>query len=735
MEDSLKILLLEDSAVDAEIIHRFLQKEITKFEFRLAMNKRNFIETLEQYTPDVILSDNSLPQFNASEALAIVRNQWPHLPFILVTGTVSEEYAAGIIKQGADDYILKDRMTRLPAAIETALKQRRIMKEITDYRYAMDQSAIIAITDQTGIITYANENFCRISGYTTDELIGEDHRIINSGYHPDSYIRNLWVTIAHGKIWKGEFRNKAKDGTYYWVDTTIVPFLNEKNKPYQYLSIRTDITKKKKAEENLRRSELSLKEAQAITHISNWEIDYQQKVHRWSDEYYRIFGIGKEDVIPSAETFLAFIHPDDAAMSQKIVSEALNDYKDASLTFRFIRKDGAIRFGYSEWNFEFDKKEKPLRLFGILQDITEQKEAEIKLEQSFREKQALAERMSIILNTLPANIALLDNDGIIIEVNNSWKNFADDNGFTGKNYGIGDNYLDISNQSFGEEEDDGKTVAAGILKVLQHTTRDFVFEYACHSPDKQRWFRMVVTPLQEKEYNGVVVMHVDITQLRRLEHERMESKVEEQRRITEAILNAQEKERNSIGTELHDNVNQILVGTNLLLTMVRSEPQKVNDFISACIDNIQLAISENRKIAHELVAPNQDKEPLLIQIRNLSANMLEKAGMETRIMHRNFSEEKLNKEQKLAVYRILQEQCTNIIKYAEAKSVVLMLSTTNTIFRLTIADDGKGMDKEKTVSGIGLRNIESRLNVFSGEMSVESEPGKGFILEITIPLS
>lgn len=135
----------------------------------------------------------------------------------------------------------------------TDLKQaqqenQQLLQQLTAFKLALDESAIVAITNPDGVITYANEPFLGISGYSRQELIGRTHRLVNSGYHPRSFFKELWLTILRGDVWRGEICNRAKDGSLYWVDSTIVPFLDHQGKPVQFLAVRFNITGRKTAE-------------------------------------------------------------------------------------------------------------------------------------------------------------------------------------------------------------------------------------------------------------------------------------------------------------------------------------------------------------------------------------------------------------------------------------------------------------------------------------------------------
>ncbi len=1000
------------------------------------------------------------------------------------------------------------------------LALQKSAKRIADIRYALDESTIVAITDQNGIIREVNNKFCSISKYSREELIGQDHRIINSGFHPEEFFREMWVTVSNGKVWRGEIKNKAKDGTYFWLDSTIIPFLDEQGNPYQYVAIRSVITERKNLEIEIKElnqdlqkrvdkkaneiveKEFFLRESQRAGNIGSYKVNFITGRWQSSETLDAIFGID-ENYNRTLPGWLEIVHPEDRQMMGEHLSlEIIANRKSFGKEYRIVRNnDQQTRWvqGYGE--IKYDNNGNISELIGTVQDVSDKKKAE----ETILMEKALSDS---IINSLPGLLYLIDEKGKILRWNNNletasgysaseissmhpldfidvdskqlvkdkineaftlaksdaeamfitktndkapyyfissriiyegkicligiglnitkrkkveaslfdsqqrYKNLLDNinDGFivddisskvifankkfleifgftsidkksifledyvapkyckqirdwhmsrmagevtsdayefegvrvdgksiwlevhvnpiiennivTGTQSIIRDitesrkaaialseseetfrrlfnesadpiliienfrfaacNKAAISNLGYSsnleiidknpwnispEKQPDGRLsfekAKANIAKAVQlgynrfewmhikydgselpvevtltpiilrgkqliyvmwrdiaerkraekriqesneryefvnKATRDTIWEWNfatneglwgdgiihtfgyseahlkygkkwrdeyVHLQDREELERKLHTCIEsgieswQHEYRfrcadgsfknvsdrGFILFNKhgkpmrmigsmsDITERKILEKEIADMAIKKQRMITEITIQAQENERNELGRELHDNINQILATIKMFLGMAKANKNIDADLLGKSYDYVDQAMIEIRKLSHSLVAPTLGDIGLhealqeLVDEINISDHLhLELTEVKNCTQH-------LDKEKKLMIYRIVQEQVNNIIKYSGAKKAEISLENIKDSIHLTIADNGIGFDAAKTSKGIGLKNIQIRLNLYSGNMNIITSPGKGCTLKINFPVN
>jgi diguanylate cyclase (GGDEF)-like protein/PAS domain S-box-containing protein len=282
----------------------------------------------------------------------------------------------------------------------TARKLEQSLNELGFQKRGLDEHAIVSISDARGLITYVNDKFCRVSQYSAEELLGQDHRLLSSGYHPQDFFAGMWQTIASGKVWQGEIRNRRKDGSFYWVATTIVPFLDDAGIPYQYVSIRTEITQNKEAEQVLKRGKeeleglvrertTELKEREEVLRLITSAaqdaivmIDNDSKVTFWNKAAVTLFGYSSEEmlgkdphdfIVPQRyheqqrAGFAGFAHSGEGAL--------INNTTEVEA----LRKDGTTFF--AELSLSSVQIRGKWHGIGIVRDITNRKQAEAILRQ------------------------------------------------------------------------------------------------------------------------------------------------------------------------------------------------------------------------------------------------------------------------------------------------------------------------------------------------------------------
>ncbi len=328
---------------------------------------------------------------------------------------------------------------------------QQIINELSAYKYALDASAIVAITDQKGIILHVNENFCKISGYSEDELVGQDHRIVNSGYHDKNFIKDLWRTIASGKVWEGDICNRRKDGSIYWVATTIVPFLNDQGKPYQYVAIRFDRTEEKFAKQELIEKNAQIGSLLESINDAFFSLNRDWIVQYWNNVAEQILETPKE-VILGKQLWSVF--------TTSVNSISYKNYHEA-MEFGEVRHFEDYYEILDKW---YDISAYPSKngLSVFFKDITERKLAEQDLQAQAKALELSNQRYTDLFQISPMPMFVFDNETLA---------FLDVNKAAINHYGYSrDEFLSMTLRDIRPESD-----LPILEKVIKHAGRSDYF--------------------------------------------------------------------------------------------------------------------------------------------------------------------------------------------------------------------------------------------------------------------
>ena len=393
-----RILLIDDDEILLEFYSTVLRD--AGMEVEALSNPLEGLKRLKKFKPDVVVLDVYMPDCSGPELAQVIRQDdtWAMMPIMFLSTESDLTLQLESMNLGGDDFLVKPvAPNHLVGAVIARAKRARwthrlnsdldmALRESKFQLTTMDEHAIVSVSDITGKITEVNDKLCKISGYTREELIGQNHSVLKSEMHSDEFYKDLWKTISSGKVWHGTICNSAKNGDEYWVESTIVPFLNEKGKPYKYVSARTDITAMRSSQERLQRS-------QAFANIASWDWDIHKDKLYWSDNMWPIFGFEAEIADDAGEKFTNALHPDDKQKVLDAVDVCVEGSGDYSIEYRVIWPDGSEHWLHDSGNIVRSKEGKPLHMLGVVQDIDQRKQAELALvdrERQLREAQTLA---------------------------------------------------------------------------------------------------------------------------------------------------------------------------------------------------------------------------------------------------------------------------------------------------------------------------------------------------------
>ena len=618
-----------------------------------------------------------------------------------------------------DDSLRKEAEEALMESQHRFREQAVILNNVTD---------VIVTTDLDRKVTSWNKVTERLTGITEEETVGKPYRdVLNTDYSPFTQEQIADIIFANG-VWRGEISFLGSNEERKYLLHTISLIQNEEGKNIGLLGVGKDITERKKIEAMLQESETFYRNL--IFHSLDGIVmtDLNGMITYCAPSVTNISGYEPQHLL--SHSIYEFVHPDDLELAR---SSFFAEVTKQTTPHDYV----AVRLKHSDGDWVWCT----VRGHNLLNnpafnavviyftDDSRRKETESKLKES-------EEQFRHLLNNLPTGVILLDSSFKMLMCNRAAYlelGLSEEEILSQSVFDLNGDYIHEDGSIF--QIDDYPVVQSLKTKKI---VSDVVMGIYNPAINDRVWLLVNAEPIFEKngEVQHVICSFINITEQKRLSQKLIEQEINKQKQLTQATIDGQEKERVEIGKELHDNINQHLTTTRLYLEVAKEKATgEVHEMIHFAHKNLVGIINEIRNLSQSLVPPTLGDLGLIESISDLCDSLKRTHTFKIEFLHRHFNENVLPDNLKLMLFRIIQEQVSNIVKHANATNVLIRLQSDAEYIILTVIDDGQGFDTSDFKKGLGLSNIGNRAGLFNGKVEVEAEPGKGCTLTVVIPLN
>jgi PAS domain S-box-containing protein len=579
-----------------------------------------------------------------------------------------------------------------------------------------------------GVVDFLNQPWMDYTGLSLEEHVKDPAGPI----HPEDSPRVIETWLAQKAIgagWEDEMRLRRADGEYRWFLVRTAPLRDEQGKVVKWYGVSIDIEDRKQADEKLKHNEVQFAQAQRVAHVGSWDWDLRTNKVTWSDELYRIFGLAPGTIMVAGDA-MSFIHPDDRDLVRSTVKDAVANKERYGFYYRALRPDGTERIVHSRGAVLTDDHGEPIRVFGATQDVTELKQAEEKLLQSERQL-AEAQRLAHI---------------------GSWDWDLRTNAVTWSDelyhiFGLQPGAISVAEEVNQFIHPDDLALGWDTVKRAVATKEPYDYYHRIIRPDgTERIARSRGSIMSDERGEPIKVFGAtqDVTDRKQAE-EKLKATTEQLRALSASVQSAREEESTRIARELHDELGGALTAlrwdleevggiiseatASTQLSFLRKKIESMTTLTGTTLDTIRRLASELRPMALDELGLVEAIEWQALQFENRTGIAVE--------FECSLEKVDLKSERSTAVFRILQEALTNILRHAQATQVTVTMKQEAGEFLLTIKDNGRGItESEKSgVHSLGLLGMRERAHLIGAQIDIIGIEEKGTLVAMRIPIS